>query len=203
MKKPAIALVLLISAAALYAQKKEEGRFAPGPASSFHSKQTNENVTVAAEAYDSDELTQTAFGKLNPNQYGILPVLVVIQNDTGQALRLNNVMVEFIDAANRRVEATPASELQYINGPERPSATAGTGGSPIPIHKKRKNPFSAWEIEGRAFAPKMLPAHESAYGFFYFQSRMLPGAHLYLTGIQQAASGNDLFYFEIPLEMHR
>jgi hypothetical protein len=49
----------------------------------------------------------------------------------------------------------------------------------------------------------MLPAHESANGFFYFQARMLPGAHLYLTGIQQAASGKDVFYFEIPLEMHR
>ena len=63
--------------------------------------------------------------------------------------------------------------------------------------------LSAWEIEGRAFAPKMLPAHESANGFFYFQARMLPGAHLYLTGIQQASSGKDVFYFEIPLEMHR
>jgi len=202
MKKPAIALVL-ISATALWPQKKEDSRFAPGAASSFHSKQTNENVTIAAEAYDSDELTQTAFGKLNPNQYGILPVLVIIQNDTGQALRLDNIQVEFIDAANRHVEATPASEVQYINGPSRPSATAGTGGAPLPIHKKHKNPLSAWEIEGRAFAPKMLPARESAFGFFYFQARMLPGAHLYLTGVQQASSGKELFYFEIPLEMHR
>src|SRR5579863_8705186 len=203
MKKFAIALVILISSAAGYAQKKDDVRFAPGPASSFHSKQTNENVTVAAEAYDSDELTQTAFGKLNPNQYGILPVLVIIQNDTGQALRLDNVEVELVDAGNRHVEATPASEVQYINGPSRPSATAGTRGAPLPIHKKHKNPLSAWEIEGRAFAPKMLPAHEGASGFFYFQARMLPGAHLYLTGIQQAASGKELFYFEIPLETHR
>jgi hypothetical protein len=204
MQKLASALVVLISAAAVFAQKNGEARFAPGPASSFHSKQTNDNVTVAAEAYDSDELARTAFGKLNPNQYGVLPILVIIQNDTGQALRLDNVMVEFIDASNRQVEATPASELQYIDGPSRPSATAGTGGAPLPIpHKKHKNPLSAWEIEGRAFAPKMLPAHESANGFFYFQARMLPGAHLYLTGIQQAASGKDVFYFEIPLEMHR
>ena len=204
MKRLAIAALVILISRALYAQKKDVARFAPGPASSFHSKQTNDNVTVAAEAYDTDELAQTAFGKLNPYQYGVLPILVIIQNDTGQALRLENLTVELIDAANRHVEATPASEVQYINGPSRPSATAGTGGAPLPIpHKKHKNPLGAWEIEGRAFAPKMLPPQESANGFFYFQARILPGAHLYLTGIQQAASGKELFYFEVPLETHR
>ena len=160
-------------------------------------------MTVAAAAYDSDELAHTAFGKLNPYQYGVLPVLVIIQNDTGQAIRLENLTVEFIDAAERHVEATPASEVQYLSGgPQRPSPTPS--GSPLPIpHRKHKSPLSAWEIEGRAFAAKILPPHESANGFFYFQARILPGARFYLSGIQQAGSGKDLFYYEIPLESHR
>jgi hypothetical protein len=65
---------------------------------------------------------------------------------------------------------------------------------------KRKNPFDAWEIEGRAFAAKMLPAGESASGFFYFQTGMQRGAKLYLTGIAEADTGRELFYFEVPLE---
>ena len=204
MKKVAITVLVLMAAGAGYADKKNEVRFAPGPASSIPSRQTNDNVTVAAVAYDSDELAHTAFGKLNPNQYGVLPVLVIIQNDTGGALRLDNLTVELIEAGNRHLEATPASEVQYLEGPSRPPATAGTGGAPLPFPRpKHKNPLSAWEIEGRAFAPRMLPAHESANGFFYFQSRLLPGAKFYLTGIQQAGSGKDLFYYEIPLETHR
>jgi hypothetical protein len=190
-----------MAAAVAYGDKKGDARFAPGPASSFPSKQTNDNVTVAAVAYDSDDLAHTAFGKLNPYQYGVLPVLVIIQNDTGQAMRLDNLTVEFIDGANRHVEATPASEVAYINGPERPKMN---NGSPIPPGLfKHKNPLGAWEIEGRGFAARILPPHESANGFFYFQARMLPGAKFYLTGIQQASNGKDLFYFEIPLEMHR
>ena len=201
MKNLSIAVAILMVTGAADAQKKDEGRFAPGPASSYPSKQTNENVTVAAIAYDSDELAHTAFGKLNPSQYGVLPVLVIIQNDTGQALRLETLIAEFIDAANRSVEATPAADVQYLGaGPQRPKPGVG---SPIPIHIKHKNPLSAWEIEGRAFAAKILPPHESASGFFYFQARMLPGAKFYLTGIQQAATGKDIFYYEIPLEMHQ
>jgi hypothetical protein len=48
----------------------------------------------------------------------------------------------------------------------------------------------------------MLPAHEAANGFFYFQTRLLPGARFYLTGIRVASTGKDIFYFEIPIEPH-
>ena len=202
MKALPIALVILMAGSAAFGDKKDEGRFAPGAASSYSSKQTNDNVTVAAVAYDSEELAHTAFGKLNPNQYGVLPVLVILQNDTGQALRLDNIEVEYIGADGRKVEATPASDVQYLNsGPRRPTPNTG---SPFPIPRgKPKNPLGAWEIEGRAFAPKLLPPHESANGFFYFQTRHLPGGRFYLTGIQQAGSGKEILYFEIPLEYHK
>ena len=202
MKALPAALVMLMTAAAMYGDKKGDARFAPGPAASYSSKQTNDNVTVAAVAYDSEELAHTAFGKLNPNQYGILPVLIIIQNDTAQALRLDNIEVEYIGFDGRKVEATPASDVQYLNGgPRRPGPKTP---SPFPIPRgKSKNPLAAWEIEGRAFAPKLLPPHESANGFFYFQTRHLPGGKFYLTGIQQAGTGKDIFYYEIPLESHR
>ena len=201
MKALPAALVMLMAVAAAYADKKGDVRFAPGAAASYSSKQTNDGVTVAAVAYDSDELAHTAFGKLNPNQYGVLPVLVIIQNDTAQALRLDNIEVEYIGADGRKVEATPGSDVQYLNGPRRPGPKPEI---PLPIPRgKPKNPLAAWEIEGRAFAPKLLPPHESANGFFYFQTRHLPGGKLYLTGIQQAGTGKDIFYYEIPLEYHK
>ena len=37
-------------------------------------------------------------------------------------------------------------------------------------------------------------------GFFYFQAAHEPGARFYLTGIKVAATGQDIFYFDFPLE---
>ncbi len=193
-----ISLILFMAAATLLADNsKDAGKFSPGPASSYPAKQTNDHVTVAAIAYDTEELAHSAFGKLNPNQYGVLPVLVIIQNDTDQVLKLDRLETEYTGVDGRHVEATPADEVQTLGGVERPHMP---GGSPIPIHRKHKNPLDVWEIDGRSFAAKLLPAHESASGFFYFQTTHRPGSKFYLTGIKVAATGQDVFYFEIPLE---
>jgi len=204
MKKTSLLWVVLVMLAlsAVYRAPAADQTFHVGPASSYSAKQTNENVTVAAVAYDTEELAHSAFGKTNPNQYGVFPVLVVIQNDTGQALRMTNLEAEYIAPDDRRIEATPAADLPYtIKGPKRPNP-GGDVPLPIPIKIKHKNPLSEWEFEGRAFAVKMLPAKESANGFFYFQAHPLPGARLYLTGIVKAADGQGIFYYEIPLEIH-
>jgi hypothetical protein len=46
----------------------------------------------------------------------------------------------------------------------------------------------------------MLPPGQAASGFFYFQAAHREGAKLYLTGIRQASTGTELFYFEVPLD---
>ncbi len=176
---------------------KDAAKFLPGPASSYPAKQTNEHVTVAVVAYDTEELTHTAFGKLNPNLYGVLPILVIIQNDTDQALKLEHLDAEYTGVDGRQVEATPADEVQTLGGTDRPNVPVAR---PIPIHKKHKNPLDVWEIDGRSFAAKLLPAHESAHGFVYFQTTHRPGSKFFLSGVKVAATGQDILYFEIPLE---
>ena len=198
MKAFPICLIMFMAAATLAAgNTKDAGKFAPGPASSYPAKQTNGHVTVAAIAYDTEELAHSAFGKLNPNQYGVLPILVIIQNDTDQALKLDHLETEYTGADGRHVEATPADEVQTLGGTERPHVPTPT---PIPIHRKHKNPLDVWEIDGRSFSAKLLPAHDSVYGFFYFQTAHQPGSKFYLTGVKVAATGQDVFYFEFPLE---
>ena len=201
MKALWIFLMVFITAAAAFADKKSDSKFVPGPASSYSNKQTNDKVTIAVTAYDTEELAHTAFGKLNPNEYGVLPVLVIIQNDTDQALKLDHLEVDYTGFDGRHVEATPASDIQVLGGSPRPKLPSG---SPIPLpHKKYKNPLNTIEIEGRAFSVKILPAHDSANGFFYFQLEHRPGAKFFLTGIKEAATGKDITFFEIPLDYHR
>src|SRR5579884_338146 len=190
-------LPLLIAAVPAFAEKKDQPKFSPGPISSYASKQTNENVTIALKPYDSEELAHTAFGKLNPYQYGILPILVIVQNDTNETLRLEGMRVKYTDYDGSEIEATPAADVPYAaDHPRKPGDPLPL---PVPIRIKHKSPLAGPEIETRAFAAKMLPPHESAAGFFYFQAHHRPGASVYISGLKQASSGKELFYFDIPL----
>lgn len=191
-------IVLLSLAAAQAADDKDKAKFTPGAVDSYAIRQTNESVTIAVDPFDTADKAHQAFGKLDPNEHSVLPVLVVIQNNRAQAVRLESLRFELITADREHVEATPAADLKYLQAPggSKTSRIPGRG----PQLQKRKNPFNAWEIEGRAFAAKMLPPKETASGFVYFQAPLEKGSRLYVTGLRDAASGKDLFYFEIPME---
>jgi hypothetical protein len=175
--------------------KKEEPKFTPGAAASYASHQTSEKVTVGLLPYFDDADTLPVFGKHNPYQYGVLPVLVVIQNDSAKTIKVQNLQAVWVLPGGDKVEATPAKDIRYLNGPQRPSTIPG----PLPKIAAKKNPLDTWEIEGRAFAAEVLPPGQSASGFFYFQTGYQRGASLYLSGLREAESGRELLYFEIPV----
>src|SRR5579872_1289819 len=193
-----LVLPLFIATVPAFADKNTAPKFAPGQVSSYASKQTNDGVTIAVRTYDTEELAKSAFGDVNPYQYGILPVLVIVQNDTNETLRLERIQAAYEGLDDQRIDSTPASDVPYaVETPRRPGNPVP---SPIPIKKKHKNPLGGGEVETRAFAARMLPPHEVAYGFFYFQTHHRPGDSVYVAGIKFAGSGKDVFYFEIPLK---
>jgi hypothetical protein len=195
-----VAVIVLLSIAAVNGDDKDNARFSPGAASSYPSHQTLDKITLAAIPYSTEDQARIAFGKVNPYQHGVLPVLVILENGTGKALRLD-LKAQLIEPGGNHLEATPASDVIYLDTNIKRPRMPGSTPYPNPFPKKqKKGPLNTWEIEGRAFAPKMLPVGESANGFFYFQSQLIPGSKLYLTGIRDAASGKDYFYFEVPLE---
>jgi len=164
---------------------------APAVADLAH-KQTNEKLTIAVDPYVSGDKVKAAFGKLNPYEHGVLPVLVVIQNDTGKTIQLKNIRVEYVGPHGDRAVATPANEVKYVTPPKQPTQVGA-----ITIHSK--NPLDVWEIEGRAFQALMLPVGSTASGFFYFQTGIQQGATLYLSGLTEAGTNRELVYFEVPL----
>lgn len=194
-----VALIVLLSIATAIAGDKDKPTFQPGPASSYPGHQTLDKITIAAIPYVTQEQTESAFGKVDPNKYGILPVLVVLENGTGKALRLN-LKAEFVDAANHHLEAMPAGDVVLFDGSLKegwkvPSATR----LPFP-RKRKKGPLNTWQIEGRAFNAQLVPPGDSVHGFFYFQTSSAPGSRIYLDGIKDAESGKDYFYYEVPLQ---
>jgi len=193
-----LALILSIAALAASAVGQDAASYKPGPASSYASHQTSAQITIGAEAYQGGEKMKSAFGKLDPNQYGILPVLVVIQNDSDKVIKLDRLKVEYSGPNHDRVDATPARDVRYLKPPQRPSTVPGPAGQ-IGIIRGKKNPLDAWEIEGRAFSAQILPPGQSASGFFYFQTTLQRNATIVINGLREAATGKEIFYFELPL----
>jgi hypothetical protein len=191
-----LALLLSISAAAA---ADKETPFKAAPAVSYASHQSNAQITIGVDPYVTLDKVQLAFGKLNPGQFGVLPVLVVIQNDSDKAIRLDRLKVQYIGPSHERIEATPAKDVRYLKPPQRPSAIDGPAGK-VKVLKTKKNPLDEWEIEGRALAAPMVPPGQSASGFLYFQTSLQLNATLYLSGLYEAATGKEIFYFELPLQ---
>ncbi|HWE50726.1 MAG TPA: hypothetical protein VG273_13095 [Bryobacteraceae bacterium] len=169
------------------------------PINEYPHRQTSEKVTIAAQVSETDAETQDAFGKVNPYRFGILPVLIVIQNDSVDAIKVDAAQFVYVLPDRTRVEATPAADVKYIHGASSPKTIAKPlGGSAI--RKAPKNPLAEWEIEGRSFAAKMIPAGQSASGFVYFQTQITSAAaSIYISGLTDPVTRKELFYFEIPL----
>jgi hypothetical protein len=190
-------LFLFLSIAAAFAADKESEKFEARPAAEYKARQTISKVTIGTQAFVSDDEARPPFGKNNPYKYGILPILVVVQNDGAQAISLEGLKVEYVTADHSRIFATPAKDVRFVNSGQKPNVTIGPTGPKL--GKQKKNPLADWEIEGRAFAAKMLPAGQSASGFFYFQTGFMRSSTLQVSGLKDAKSGEELFYYEIPL----
>jgi hypothetical protein len=195
-----VALIVLLSIPAAMAVDKDKGRFVPGPASSHPGYQTQEGITIAAVPYITAEQAASAFAKVNPYERGILPVLVIIENGSGRALRLD-LKVQFVDPDNHHLDAFPADDVIYYQGVKKPPRIGPPTALPIRLPRsKKKGPLNTPEIVNRALSVKLIPKGETAYGFFYFEAEYRPGSKLYLNGLSDASSGKEFFYFDLPLE---
>ena len=65
-------------------------------------------ITIGVDPDVSPDKVKTAFGKLDPDQYGIPPVPMVIENDSGKAIRLDKLTAEYAGPNRDRGDATPA-----------------------------------------------------------------------------------------------
>jgi hypothetical protein len=208
-KAVALAAFVLLFTVRL-AAKDEKGFVMPkaGDAKSYpaHDVSDKEKVTVAADPYDTPSKTQGVF-RIKYKEEGILPVMLVITNDSGQPVALTDMQVELV--TRKRVKIQPAAEDDvYRRIARQPMHGDQPSSGPLPFPRKMKRSLKKEEIQevqDSRFAAKAVEPHATQAGFFFFDIEAiddpLAGAHLYVSGLRNS-QGQELIFFDIPLEKY-
>ena len=171
-----------------------------------HDEHSQEKVTVAVDPYDMADKAQIF--STDFRSYGYVPVFLVVTNDGNQPLSLNRMKAELITF--NRSKLSPATNDDLMRRMSRPRPKTGPSPLPIPFPGgKVKGAVSSKtreEIERAQFGARAVEPHSTIAGFLFFDvsdiaSPALAGANFYLTGVRDAG-GNELMYFEIPLEKY-
>ncbi len=182
-----------------------DSRWRPQRADAYAAKQKQGDVTVAIKSYHADPQAQDALGKKNPYDYGFLPVLVVITNEGDHAINIENLQVRYVAGRNEGLESIPGRDLQTWNpkgNQPRPKPRYIPNVPGLSRPKVKKGPLAQDEIVNNEFQAPIVPPGASEAGFFYFDAAEkgdpLQGASIYITGLRDMTTGQELFYFEIP-----
>ncbi len=191
-----LSITLAVGTLGTSANARGEKPFRAEPAAEY-AHQSSSEVTIGARAYTSEELTAEAFGKKTDLlKYGVLPVLVVVENKRKKTLDLRDLEINLVGSDGRHVGPVAPEDIQYLH-----KASARTSVTPLPVRlPKRRNPLTSPELVTRAFAAKMLPSGDSASGFFYFEAKPEPGDKVYVNGVRDTPNGDEIMYFEFPID---
>jgi hypothetical protein len=168
-----------------------------------HDQHPAETVTVAVDPYDLVE--KTTIFSVHYSELGFVPIFVVVTNDGSQPVELSGMKAQLVTV--NRAKLSPATQEDIARRLTRPSANTNRYPIPFPTKKVKGglNKQAIDEIQNAQFEAKAVEPHSTRSGFLFFDvsdiSVPLAGATFYLTGVRDA-KGNELMYFEIPLEKY-
>ena len=171
-----------------------------------HESHEMEKLAIAIDPYDTADKTAGVFST-DFRQEGILPVLLILSNDNNHAISLANMNVLLVTRS--RTKITPFSNDDVFRRISHKKEDRNIPiPIPIPLPKKSKRQVSKEaevEVEGAQFMARAVEPKATRSGFLFFNvegiANPMAGARLVITGLADS-DGNELFYFEIPLEKY-
>src|SRR6266852_6253778 len=196
----ALALVLAVPLLCLAAKEFSMPKTQPAFSYPAHDHHAKENVTVGLDPYDTS--AKANIFVVNYRDHDLLPVLLVITNDSDQPIELSEMDAQLVTADRTKLSAATEEDiLRRISHPHASGARV-----PVPFPTKRgKGGVDAKElieIQSAQFKAKAVEPRRSQVGFLFFDvsdlQNPLAGAHFYLTGVRDS-SGHELMYFDVEL----
>lgn len=167
---------------------------------------TDENVTIAADPYDTGDKAQIFVADYR--EHDIMPIWLVITNDSDTPVTLTGMKVELITASKVKLQPDTVDDLDRRLGHsfqrnDKPNMTR----IPLP---RRNGPKPSVpenmqdEFDRAMFKAHAVEAHGTQAGFFFFDvqdmSSPLAGAKIVVNNLK--SGGKDLWYFEVPMEKY-
>lgn len=194
-------IVFAASVMCLAAKEFTMPKTKPAAAYPAHDYHSNEKVTVGLDPYDTPEKTKIFV--VNYRELDLLPVLMVITNDSDSPISLTDVKAQLVTGDGTKL--SPATEDDVYRRVSHPNASGARVPLPFPTGGRVKGGVNTkeWsEITNAQFKAKAVEPRGSQAGFLFFDvadiQNPLKGATFYLTRVHDS-SGNDLMYFEVPL----
>lgn len=197
-----IALLLLAVAVPAFAGKNFVRPTAKNainyPAHDFH---RDEQVAIAADPYDKAD--KAKIFSINFPAYGLMPVFFVVTNDSDQPISIAKMEITLVTANHSKLTPVDTDDLyRRITNPHM-----NTRPSPLPLPSKVKGTGKKEmdEVTAAQFAARAVEPHTTQSGFMFFDvggiNSPLDGASIDVTGVTDA-KGNELMFFEIPMDSY-
>jgi hypothetical protein len=171
----------------------------------MHDTHDQERVTIAAEPCNTKEtLPHTRLDYLG---HDMLPIRVIITNDSEFSLTLDDARIHFISGDNTVVPAATDDDLQRrmftLNGAKGSKIPLPMPLPPITVHHDVDKKILDDENDF-GFKTTMIKAHTTVAGYLFYDTQgldrpVLTHATLELRKVRFAASNQALDSFEIPL----
>ena len=206
MKRLALTLLPLLLLPAAHADKARKP-VPPQPASTYACNDTHQRVTIAAEPGDTKETRPDT--RLDYFSHGLMPIRVIVTNDTDKPVTLDDARIHFITADNAVIPAATLDDLQRRMFSVK-SATGSKIPLPLPIPvpvtvgKKDIDKKIADDDNDFGFQSTTVPPHATIAGYLYYDMQdvdqpFLKNATLELRKVHFADSADYIDSFEIPL----
>ena len=204
--KYAAALLLVASVMPRAYAKKEAPPAQAAIAYPAHDTHEKEHVTIAAEPFDTRQKGE--FFRIDYAGHSIMPVRLVIQNDSDTPLDLDQARMQYIAADGTKLPAATPEELnrrlfRFQDIKQRRVPGTPIQYRPTPVDKKILD-----DDKDFSFAQTVIPPHSSASGFLFYDVKdldepVLKGAELYVKMIHiKDGKNTELFGFSVPFNKY-
>ena len=181
----------------------------PKPASQYDAfdAHDNEHVTIAAEP--CDDPADCRFFRLPYVQHSLIPIRVIITNDSDRALSLDDARLQFISVNNDVIPAATDDDInrrlflmKSVKGSKIPMPAPIPA---IPIHHAPVDKKITQDENDFGFSGTVVNAHSTLAGYLFYDVKplddpALKGAQLYVKMVHTLDGKQNLFAFSIPFD---
>lgn len=204
MKKIAALGWIIFGAAVLMADDYRIKTVKVQPMESYPARASVGDVTIAADPYDTNRKSLTAFDIKKLNSRGYFPLHVIIQNGSQEFLKVYTRTIVLVTPSGQHLYTTPAAIL--VDDLDKAGMTSkipliGSDGSPgMGKEGTALSDFSGKELTNRTVDPGSV-----SDGFLFFftpdpEISPFKGSTLYIPKLETEGTGKGLGPFSITLE---